>query len=138
MKTRSTMRPGAPGTKRFLARYGERLISVRYVYDLVKKKRYTTVELIAEESAWNPYRWGLREDTEVPVRAEVREGALEREIRVAGGRWDRGRRVWWLPYGRVAAMGLEERIVFTPAELEQKFLECRRRPRSIAPSTDAE
>jgi len=32
METRLTLRPGVPGTKSLLARYGERLICVRYLY----------------------------------------------------------------------------------------------------------
>jgi hypothetical protein len=33
METRLTLRPGMPGTKRLLARYGERLVCVRYLYE---------------------------------------------------------------------------------------------------------
>jgi hypothetical protein len=33
METRLTLRPGMPGTKKLVARFGERLVCVRYLYD---------------------------------------------------------------------------------------------------------
>lgn len=33
METRLTLRPGQPGTRKLVARYGERLVRVRYLYD---------------------------------------------------------------------------------------------------------
>jgi hypothetical protein len=33
METRLTLRPGMPGTKKLVARYGDRLVCVRYLYD---------------------------------------------------------------------------------------------------------
>ncbi len=45
-------KPGQSGTKKLLARYGNRLICVRYRYDEERKKRYKTVELIIEEVDW--------------------------------------------------------------------------------------
>ena len=51
METRLTLRPGMPGTKRLVARYGERLICVRYLYDEARNRRLKTVELVIEEDA---------------------------------------------------------------------------------------
>jgi hypothetical protein len=48
MKTLRKLQPGQPGTKRFVEKYGEGLICVRYRYDSTNMKRITTVELIAE------------------------------------------------------------------------------------------
>ena len=46
METRLTLRPGMPGTKRLLARHGERLVCVRYLYDDARNRRLKTVELL--------------------------------------------------------------------------------------------
>jgi hypothetical protein len=53
METRLTLRPGMPGTKRLLARYGERLVCVRYLYDDARNRRLKTVELVIEEAPWH-------------------------------------------------------------------------------------
>jgi len=34
--------------------YGERFLSVRYRYAALKRKRYTTAEIIIDQSDWNP------------------------------------------------------------------------------------
>jgi len=49
LRTRLTLRAGAPGTKRLLAFFGERLLRVRYRYDNERRVRLTTVELIVDE-----------------------------------------------------------------------------------------
>jgi hypothetical protein len=54
MDARATLRPGQKGTKKLVARFGARLIFVRYRYDTERKKRFTTVELIVDETDWNP------------------------------------------------------------------------------------
>ena len=54
MEARATLRPGKKGTKKLVARFGDRLICVRYRYDARRRKRFTTVELIVEEADWTP------------------------------------------------------------------------------------
>ena len=54
MLVKTIRKPGEPGTQRLTARYGERLVCVRYRYDPIKKRRYKTVEPIIEEQAWLP------------------------------------------------------------------------------------
>lgn len=54
MQTRLSLKPGQKGTKKLVAEYGDRLIAVRYRYDLSRQRRYKTVELIVEESPWLP------------------------------------------------------------------------------------
>jgi hypothetical protein len=56
MQTRLSLAPGQNGTKKLLARYGERWVCVRYRYDAASKVRHKTVELIVETSAWAPNR----------------------------------------------------------------------------------
>jgi hypothetical protein len=48
MQTRLTLRPGQSGTKKLVARYGDRLIRVRYLYDEGGGRRLKTVELVVE------------------------------------------------------------------------------------------
>ena len=54
MEARATLRPGKKGTKKLVARFGDRLICVRYRYDARRRKRFTTVELIVAEADWAP------------------------------------------------------------------------------------
>jgi len=54
MKSRRTLTLGQKGAKDFLERYGEQLVCVRYPYDDRRRKRFTTVEIIVEESVWSP------------------------------------------------------------------------------------
>ncbi len=52
MEIRLTLRPGMAGTKKLLARYGERLLCVRYRYDSATGRRVKTAELIVQDIAW--------------------------------------------------------------------------------------
>jgi hypothetical protein len=54
MEARTTRRPGQKGTKKLVKRFGDRLIFVRYRYDIHRQRRYTTVELIVDEQPWAP------------------------------------------------------------------------------------
>jgi hypothetical protein len=49
MKTRLALRPGQNGTKKLVAKYGARLVAVRYRYDPAYRIRLKTVELIGEQ-----------------------------------------------------------------------------------------
>ena len=52
MEIRTVRKSGERGTQRLVAEYGERLVCVRYRYDLARNKRYKTVELIVAEDDW--------------------------------------------------------------------------------------
>jgi hypothetical protein len=106
MRTRLVRRPGAPGTKRLVAKYGSQLICVRYRYDADKQKRYKTVELIIETVAWVPPEQRL-----VAVKVALSEEGLRRAVKAAGGVWSRTRQVWELRYDQAAALNLLDRIV---------------------------
>jgi hypothetical protein len=43
-----------PGSYRWLKRYGDRLVCVRYRGNPKRRVRSTTVEIIVEEAFWNP------------------------------------------------------------------------------------
>lgn len=108
MRTRLKLRPGQDGTKGLMAKYGERLVCVRYRYDREKRKRYKTIELIVEETDWEPRP---RDDEVVGVRVAYEETALRQQVKRAGGRWNGERKVWELPYRQVKALSLEKRVV---------------------------
>lgn len=66
MKVRLTLRPGDNGTKKYHARYGERLVCVRYRYDVARKLRFTTVELIVDQNRWDKRDPGAQTRTPRP------------------------------------------------------------------------
>jgi hypothetical protein len=50
MRARRTLAPGQKGAKKLLRQYGAQLVCVRYRYDAERRLRFTTVELIIEQS----------------------------------------------------------------------------------------
>ena len=66
METRLTLRPGQPGTRKLVEKYGERLVCVRYVYDTASGRRLKTVELVVESVPWKArQRRARRQDDDV-------------------------------------------------------------------------
>lgn len=111
-----TLRPGAPGTKRLTAEYGERLFCVRYRYDAASRRRLKTIEIIVEETVWegeqnNRNPTGRDRADLVHLRIGYQERDLQRLVRQAGGQWRPGRKVWEIPHERAIALGLRSRIV---------------------------
>jgi hypothetical protein len=115
MRTRLTLQPNQDGAKQLRDQYGERLVCVRYRYDETKKRRWKTVELIVEESAWDPPAPKWQEDTRVAIQVAAQERGVRQQVKAAGGKWNSRGVVWELPYGQVIALGLTDRIV-TEAE----------------------
>lgn len=110
MQARRTLTPGQNGTKKFLDRYGDQLVCVRYRYDKQQRKRFTTVEIIVEESVWTPSIAPITEPIIVGLRVALNEVALQRQIKQAGGTWNREKRVWDIPFDQAVALGLKDRI----------------------------
>jgi hypothetical protein len=111
MRTLLHLKPGQKGTKQLLTQYGDRLVCVRYRYDAQRKKRFKTVELIVAEREWEPPPPRVAADTLVGVRVGFAEVALREQVKQAGGKWNRTRKVWELRYERVVALKLEARMV---------------------------
>ena len=107
------LKPGQPGTKRLVGQYGQRLLCVRYRYDGVQGKRFKTVELIIEESLWQPPPKPLRPEQVVGLRIGIKERGLQARIKTAQGKWSERQQVWELRYDKVVELGLTERIVKT-------------------------
>ncbi len=111
MQTRLTLRPGMPGT--LLARFGERLVCVRYLYDETRGRRLKTVELIVDETPWNgrPRRARRNDHDLVGVRVAWNETELRIAVKKAGGIWRPRQKLWELSWDAVRALGIGHRVV---------------------------
>ena len=110
MRVRSKLKPGQPGTRKLVQQFGDRLVCVRYRYDALKRRRYTTAEVIVDESEWDPMPSATARRERVAVRIEVHEVKLREKVKAAGGRWDPEKRVWHLPMEQVLQLGLSGRV----------------------------
>ena len=116
METRLTLRPGMPGTKKLLARYGERLICVRYLVDKERGRRLKTIELVIEETPWSgPSSRSRRDGNEiVAVRIDWKETELRIAVKRAGGIWRPRHRLWEVSREAVRMLGFGHRVVEPP------------------------
>lgn len=80
---------------------------VRYRYNERRRERFTTVEIIVEESGWYP----LEIPAIVGLRVDFRETELQHRVKQAGGRWNSAKRVWEIHCDQAVALGLKKRIV---------------------------
>jgi hypothetical protein len=94
-----------------LAEYGDKLVCVRYRYDAANTSRIKTVELIIEETPWEPKPAKIPVNEIMHLRIKYGEVALGKLVKAAGGIWNREARVWELPYPQVLRLGLAARIV---------------------------
>jgi hypothetical protein len=117
MIAKATLRPGQKGTKRLLEKYGDRLVCVRYRYDSVNGKRYTTVELLEAESKWTTKNASSKgnirnNDTrKLGVRIDYWETELREKAKEAGAIWRPSHKLWEMAYEDVMELGLENRVV---------------------------
>ena len=120
MQVRTVRKPGEPGTQRLVAKFGDRLVSVRYRYDPQKGKRYKTVELIIAEEDWQPPKPAVLDRAPeparpttpmVPLRIHYTEKDLQRKIKAIGGTWDARKKLWYAPEEYVRRIGLTKRVV---------------------------
>lgn len=109
-----TLTPGIKGTKKLAEKYKDRLVCVRYRYDTEKQERTKTIELIVEKKHWVRNQDRIPSNKKMQVKIQYGEVQLGRLARAAGGRWDKEKKVWILPYEQIKALGLEKRIVPKP------------------------
>ena len=112
-ETRLTRRPGQPGTKKLVERFGERLVCVRYRYDSVNGRRLKTAELIVQSVPWRP-RARLprrRDDDIVPVRIAWHEIELRERAKRLGAVWRPAQKLWEMHWADARRLGLARRIV---------------------------
>ncbi len=110
-RVRLSLKPGQPGTKSLLAKYGKSLVRVRYRYDERTKQRLKTVELIVSSVEWRPEAGPAGGDAVVALRVDWQEHEVRQQVKAAGSKWDPEARVWRLRRERVERLGVESRIV---------------------------
>ncbi len=111
MRSKRKLKPGDAGTQKFVQRYGDALVCVRYRYDAASARRVTTVELIVETGPWQKSRHRIPHNKTVAIRVDYGETQLRKLVKNVGGKWNAQQQVWHLPYGEVKQLGLTERIV---------------------------
>ena len=109
--TAKTIISGQPGTKKWKKKYGDALICVRYKYDVKTRRKIKTVELVVEDEPWNADEKRTPANKIIGLRVLYGETSLGKLVRAAGGRWNRKKQLWQLPYREAVNLGLEERIV---------------------------
>jgi hypothetical protein len=112
MEIRLTRRPGQPGTRKLLQRFGERLVCVRYRYDEQNHCRHKTVELIVETVPWqtNARRARRRDEEIVAVRIAYAEAELRERAKRLGAIWRPRQRVWEMRWLDVKRLGISDRV----------------------------
>ena len=111
LKTTKKILPGQPGAKKLAQKYGDRLVCVRYKEDSDARQRIKTIELVYGRSPLTPKSHRIPANKNVPIRITYGEKGLGILVRQTGGRWDKAEKVWYLPYGQVLALGLENRMI---------------------------
>lgn len=106
METKRTLKPGQPGTLKYVQKYGDSLVCIRYRYDADKNLCYTTAELIVETRTWLQKSKNTsvplsdekstdqivksdHEDTLLSIRIGYEELELRELVTSAGGKWNR-------------------------------------------------
>jgi hypothetical protein len=124
MEARLKLKPGQNGTKKLLARFGERLVCVRYRYDEARSLRFTTVELIVSQSAWQPRKRSRASPRSshdmVYVRIAYDDIALRAKMKTLGALWRPRQKLWELPWGAVQALGIEHRVISNTTDKPDK------------------
>ncbi len=117
MNTRVTakMMPGQNGTKRFVRKYGNRLVCVRYRKDKAAGKRLTTIELIVDEARFFPQS-SIAEDDYLLVQIGYDETALRHQVKASGGKWQPEEKAWRIHRNAVEQLGLQPRILNNQVE----------------------
>jgi len=119
MLVKTIRKPGEAGTRKLLARFGDRLVCVRYRYDPIQHKRYKTAEVIVAEEDWLPPpepevqaepQQSLQR-RHVGVRIDYRERDLRQKVSAAGGAWSQRERLWRVAPEVVERLGLHSRVV---------------------------
>jgi hypothetical protein len=105
-----------PDTKKLAARYGERLVCVRYLYDETRGRRLKTValviEVVIEEAPWHGRaRKPRRNDHDLArVRIARDEAGLRIAVKKAGGISRPRQMLWEMPWNAVRTLGIGHRV----------------------------
>jgi len=115
-EVRQTLKPGEPGTRKLAARFGDKLVCIRYRVDAVRQRRYTTVELIVDEAVLATRRMHSPSSSVpdrnpmVGVRIFYRESALRGKAKSEGAIWRPRQKLWEMPLQTARRLGLGNRI----------------------------
>lgn len=109
--TEKTLTPGSPGTKKWMKKYGDHLLCIRYKYDKIRKRKIKTVELIVDVKTCKNLKTRMPWNKIVKIRIKYGEINLWRLVKSAGGKWNAKEKVWEIKYGEVKNLGLGHRIV---------------------------
>jgi hypothetical protein len=102
-----TLQPGARGTLKLAAAYGERLVCVRYRHEPGTVARYTTVEIVVDEGR---ARVQPRAGRLYGIETRWGEDTLVQQLRDAGAAWDAGSELWRVDGAAVLRLGLGRRV----------------------------
>ncbi len=111
MRTIKKLNPGKAGTKKLVKKYGDQLICVRYRIDDEKKRRIKTVELIEKDVLLKCHKDKIPMNKKVYIRVQYNEFDLRSQVKIVGGRWNKEKRLWEMPYRQVLELGITDRIV---------------------------
>ena len=111
MKIKRIMRPGQPGTKKLLARYGDNLVCVRYRYYNEKMTMFKTIEIIIDRKPWQLAAKKAHKDEVMSLRIAYNDVNARNQVKAAGGTWDPKHKVWLLVKEKVMELGMTNRIV---------------------------
>lgn len=114
MEVKRKIKPGEPGTLRYMQEYAEKLVCVRYRYDKARHIRFTTIELIVNEQPWYENSQRVSRDkksSRVYLKIFYRETELRDQIKNSGGHWDKDKRLWLVSAQIAKQLGLQDRIV---------------------------
>ncbi|OGU62850.1 MAG: hypothetical protein A2V66_07355 [Ignavibacteria bacterium RBG_13_36_8] len=110
MLVKKKINAGEPGSKKYLDKYGDILISIRYRYCEQKRLRLTTVELIEEKTILDGTK-RIPDNKNVRLRINYNEYELREKIKQAGAKWNKNEKYWETDYGTARKLKLEERII---------------------------
>ena len=108
--TTKTIQAGKPGTDKWIKKYGNALICVRYKYDLDQRRKIKTVELIVEDEPWVKDKTRIPANKIVGIKVSYGEKEIGILVRKAGGTWNKKKKLWQLPYLAAINLGLRDRI----------------------------
>jgi len=108
--TKKILRPGQPGTKKYIREFGDNLICVRHRYNKVEKKKFVTAEIIVEHHEWQSDTKRIPYNKIIAIKVKYNEKHIRKMIQSVGAKWNPQKQVWQLPYHHICALGLTERI----------------------------
>lgn len=109
--TNKTLVPGQPGTKKWIDKYGDNLVYIRYKYDEKLEKKQMTVELIDSKKKWKKNTQRIPKNKIIPIKVSRDEYGHQKKIKSLGGKWNGINKCWNLKYSSVIALNLENRII---------------------------